>query len=57
LAPELKTELDCPDFKEKKAFENFLRIFKRERITYFDKATHKLERKKKSFFRRLFGTK
>jgi len=56
LTPELAAELDCPDFKEKKFLENFIDFFKRDKIT-FDKKTPGSDLKKKSIFRRIFGTK
>jgi penicillin-binding protein 1A len=56
LTPELAAELDCPDFREKKMFENIIDIFKRKKIPY-DKETSRGEQKKKPFFKRIFGTK
>jgi penicillin-binding protein 1A len=50
----LENELNCPDFREKNAIENFAGIFKRNKIEY---DTSKRQQKKNSFFRRLFGTK
>jgi penicillin-binding protein 1A len=54
LPPELRTELECPDYRERNVLENFVRIFRRDRIDY-DKATKK--EKRPSFFKRLFGSK
>jgi len=56
LTPEFLSELDCPDYKEKRALDNFLDIFRKE-ITIFDNEKSRSERKKKSFFRKLFGKK
>jgi len=56
LSPDLAKELGCPDYKEKNAFDNFMNIFKKDKIT-FDKEVNKTERKKRSFFKRLFETK
>jgi penicillin-binding protein 1A len=52
LPPELQNELDCPDFREKNVIENFMGIFKKNKIDY-DNSSRK--QKKNSFFRRLFG--
>jgi penicillin-binding protein 1A len=52
LPSELQNELDCPDFKEKNAFDNFKDIFKKNKIDY-DQSKRK--QKKNSFFKRLFG--
>jgi penicillin-binding protein 1A len=56
LSPELADELDCPDFRDKNVFENFINIFKKDRFGY-DTTLKKREIKRKSFFRRLFGRK
>jgi penicillin-binding protein 1A len=53
LSTDLASELECPDYKEKNALDNFMNIFKKDKIT-FDKEGKKTERKKKSFFKRLF---
>ena len=55
LSPDLQMELGCPDYKETNGFDNFIKIFKRGRISY-DKATKRNERRKNPFFRRLFGS-
>jgi penicillin-binding protein 1A len=52
LPSELQNELDCPDFREKTAIENFMGIFKKNKIDYDHS---KRKQKKNSFFRRLFG--
>ncbi len=52
LPSELQNELDCPDFKEKNAFDNFKDIFKKNKIDYDHS---KRKQKKNSFFKRLFG--
>jgi penicillin-binding protein 1A len=52
MPPELQNELDCPDFREKNVIENFMGIFKKNKIDY-DNSSRK--QKKNSFFRRLFG--
>jgi penicillin-binding protein 1A len=54
LSPELASELDCPDFRDKNVFENIINIFKKDRFGY-DTTLKKQEVKRKSFFRRLFG--
>jgi penicillin-binding protein 1A len=56
LTPELEKELNCPDYREKSVFENIIKIFKKEKISY-EKQTDKAEKKNKSFFKRIFGTK
>jgi penicillin-binding protein 1A len=56
LPPELAGELDCPDFKEKKLFENVVDFFKRDKIT-FRKDTSASEIKKPTIFQRIFGKK
>jgi penicillin-binding protein 1A len=48
----LQNELGCPDYREKNVIENFMGIFKKNKIEY-DGSKHK--QKKNSFFRRLFG--
>jgi hypothetical protein len=53
ISAELLAELECPDFREKNIFEEFTYIFRSGRVA-FD--TLKQEpRRKKSFFRRIFG--
>jgi penicillin-binding protein 1A len=52
LPSELQNELGCPDYREKNVIENFMGIFKKNKIEY-DNSKHK--QKKNSFFRRLFG--
>ena len=56
LTPELETELNCPDYREKNVFENIINIFKKEKFSY-EKQTNKTETKNKSFFKRIFGKK
>jgi penicillin-binding protein 1A len=51
LPPELQNEFDCPDFREKTVIENFMGIFKKNKIDYDH--THR-KQKKNSFFNRLF---
>ena len=51
LPAELQNELDCPDFREKNVIENFMGIFKKNKIDY-DNSSRK--QKKNSFFKRLF---
>ncbi len=51
LPSELQNELDCPDYREKNVIENFMGIFKKNKIEY-DQKKHK--QKKNSFFNRLF---
>jgi penicillin-binding protein 1A len=52
LPLELQNKLDCPDYREKTAIENFMGIFKKNKIDYDHS---KRKQKKNSFFRRLFG--
>ena len=52
LPSELQNELDCPDYREKNVIENFMGIFKKNKIEY---DSSKRKQKKNSFFRRLFG--
>jgi penicillin-binding protein 1A len=52
LPTELQNELECPDYREKTAIENFKDIFKKNKIDY-DQSKRK--QKKNSFFKRLFG--
>ena len=54
LPPELTGALDCPDFKEDKFVEKFLDLFKKRELI-FNKDSSKADRKKKPFFKRLFG--
>jgi penicillin-binding protein 1A len=53
LPPELEGALDCPDFKKDTFIDNFLDLFKKKEIV-FNKDSVKAERKKNSFFRRIF---
>jgi hypothetical protein len=46
--------MNCPDFKEATAIDNIIKLFKREDMP-FEKAIKKSERKKKPFFKRIFG--
>jgi penicillin-binding protein 1A len=48
----LQNELECPDYREKTVIENFIGIFKKNKIDYDHS---KGKQKKNSFFRRLFG--
>jgi penicillin-binding protein 1A len=60
LPPDLAAELDCPDFREDKIFDNFLDIFKKdkEKIKPGKVTTPSPEApRKKSFFQRIFGKK
>jgi hypothetical protein len=50
----LKDALDCPDYKKENIIDKIINVFSRDKVT-FDKDSGKVERKKKSFFRRLFG--
>ncbi|HKK42998.1 MAG TPA: transglycosylase domain-containing protein [Bacteroidales bacterium] len=54
LPPELKSELDCPDFKEDNFIDKFFDLFQKKKID-FDKEPKKAKPKKRSFFKRLFG--
>ena len=56
LTPELAEELDCADYKEKVTFKNLMDFFKRDRIN-IPKDTVGTNLKKKSIFKRIFGTK
>jgi penicillin-binding protein 1A len=56
LSPDLAGELDCPYFKEKKLFENVLDFFKRDKVK-FNKDSSASEKRKKPFFKRIFGKK
>lgn len=51
LPPQLASELDCPDFKEKTFLDKFLDKFKKNKIPSDN------GQKKESFFKRLFGKK
>ena len=61
LPEELLSELDCPDFKDETFLENFFDIFKKDKdqdkIEKKPGKTQKPEKKKKSFFQRIFGKK
>ena len=54
LPPELTGTLDCPDFKMESIFEKFLDLFKKKEIV-FNRDSIKADRKKKSFFKRIFN--
>jgi penicillin-binding protein 1A len=54
LPPDLQGALDCPDFKKKNIFDKFVNHFQNRKI-YRNKGTDESGRKKKGFFRRLFG--
>ena len=54
LPPELKGALDCPDFKEKNIFDKFRDLFQNKKVSP-DKGYNKGAKKKKGFFKRLFG--
>ena len=56
LSPELLSELDCPDFKEKKLFEKFFDFFRRDKVDY-EKKSSASDNKKKSIFKRIFGNR
>ena len=56
LTPDLVAELDCPDYKEKKLFENVFNIFRRDRNRP-DKDTTVSGVRKKSIFKRIFGNR
>jgi hypothetical protein len=56
LTPELEKELNCPDYREKNIFENVIKIFKKEKISY-EKQTNKAEKKKRTFFNKIFGNR
>ena len=56
LSPELLSELDCPDFKEKKLFEKFIDFFRRDKVDY-EKKSSASDNKKKSIFKRIFGNR
>lgn len=56
LTPELAAELDCPDFREKKMVENFIDIFRSNKIPY-NKETSRRDQKKNGIFKRIFGSK
>jgi penicillin-binding protein 1A len=54
LSPELKSALDCPDFKEDNIIDKFFDLFQKKK-TYFDNESDKAKPKKRSFLKRLFG--
>jgi penicillin-binding protein 1A len=54
LPPELAEELNCPDFKENKLFDNILDLFKRDKVR-FKKEQPGTLRNKKPLFERIFG--
>lgn len=47
----LERELECPDFKERDVFDDFMEIFRRNRVP-FERDVRKAERKRKPLFRR-----
>jgi penicillin-binding protein 1A len=53
LPPELEGALDCPDFKKDSFVDKFLDLFKKKEIV-FNADSAKAERRKRSFFRRIF---
>jgi penicillin-binding protein 1A len=53
LPPELEGALDCPDFKKDNFIDKFMDLFKKKEII-FNKDSIKADRKKKSFFKRIF---
>ena len=53
LPPELKSMLDCPDFKEDNIIDRFLDLFKKKKI-YFDNDSGNVKPEKRSFLKRLF---
>jgi penicillin-binding protein 1A len=59
LSAEMLAELDCPDFKDETFLENFFDIFKKDtdKAGKIEKKAPAPEKKKKSFFRRIFGKK
>jgi len=54
LSPELESELECPDFREKNAFEEFTFIFRKDRVQY-DTTKREKAGRKRNIFRRIFG--
>jgi penicillin-binding protein 1A len=54
LSPELKSALDCPDFKEDNIIDKFFDLFKNKK-TDFENRPNKAKPKKRSFLKRLFG--
>ena len=54
LSQELKSALDCPDFKEDNIIDRFFDIFQKKK-TDFDNGPNKDKPKKKPFLKRLFG--
>ncbi|MDO9581148.1 MAG: transglycosylase domain-containing protein [Bacteroidales bacterium] len=54
LSPELKSVLDCPDFKEDNIIDKFFDLFQNKK-TNFDNGSNKAKPKKGSFLKRLFG--
>jgi len=59
LSSEMLAELDCPDFKEETFLENVFDIFKKDngKAGKIEKKTPAPEKKKKPFFKRIFGKK
>ncbi len=56
LSPETERELDCPDYREKRFFENLIDILSDDKVT-FEKEPERTYHKKESFFKRIFGRK
>jgi len=56
LSPEMARELDCPDYREKRFFENLIDIFNDDKMT-FDREPERTYHNKESFFERVFGRK
>ena len=54
LPPELKSMLDCPDFKKDNIIDKIFDLFKKRKI-YFDDDSGIAKPEKKSFLKRLFG--
>lgn len=53
LPPDLQAALDCPVFREDNMIDRFIDFFNNDEVN-IDKDSGRAERKKKSFFRRLF---
>ncbi|MBG0858333.1 MAG: hypothetical protein IQL11_02435, partial [Bacteroidales bacterium] len=56
LPAEMAAELNCPDYREKRLFENILDIFRKDRIEY-GKESDRTDQKKRSIFKKLFNPK
>jgi penicillin-binding protein 1A len=54
LPPELQDALDCPDFREDNLIDKFMNVIRKDEVIY-DQETGKAVKKRRSFFRRLFG--